>query len=92
MRKKVKKSKFGYNFIFQALKPTAKITHKGEIEIERFDDTLDRANEFNQEAREEATPSKTEVEKKDEKQEKKTKKNTTISAAELETINRMGRG
>ena len=91
MRKKVKNLNL-VTIFFQALKPTAKITHKGEIEIERFDDTLDRANEFNQEAREEATPSKTEVEKKDEKQEKKTKKNTTISAAELETINRMGRG
>ena len=70
MRKKVKNLNL-VTIFFQALKPTAKITHKGEIEIERFDDTLDRANEFNQEAREEATPSKTEVEKKDEKQEKK---------------------
>lgn len=27
----------------EALKPTAKITHKGEVEIERFDDAVDRS-------------------------------------------------
>ena len=77
---------------FQALKPTAKITHKGEIEIERFDETFDRTNEFNNSAREETeNEAKEETVKMETASEKSAlpKKETSISAAEKETINRM---
>jgi len=76
----------------EALKPTAKITHKGEIEIENFEEPLEKTNDFGV-ASDISLNVSTKEEKKDKKERKKKDKKrraeTKISKAEEDTINRM---
>ena len=74
------------------MKPTAKITHKGEIEIENFEEPLEKTNDFGP-----ASDISLNVSMKEEKKDKKEKKKkdkkrraeSKISKAEEDTINRM---
>ena len=75
----------------QALKPTAKITHKGEIEIENFEEPLEKTNDFGPASDISLNVSTSKEEKKDKKEKKKKdkKRRAEISKAEEDTINRM---
>ena len=76
------------------MKPTAKMTHKGEIEIDRdYNEPLDKTNDFDKTAETinksvNNSPKKSKTEKKVKKEKKEIKKET-ISNAEQETIQRM---
>lgn len=75
----------------EALKPTAKITHKGEVEIENFEEPLEKTNDFGQVSDISLNVSISKEEKKDKKEKKKKdkKRRAEISKAEEDTINRM---
>ena len=75
----------------QALKPTAKITHKGEIEIENFEEPLEKTNDFGPASDISLNVSTSKDDKKDKKERKKKdkKRRAEISKAEEDTINRM---
>ena len=79
----------------EALVPRAKMTHKGEVEIDRdFNETLDKTgNEFDSSMKDKevlTSPKKKEKEaKKSKKKEQDKAKKETISNAEQETIQRM---
>merc|ERR1712131_271396 len=75
----------------EALKPTAKITHKGEIEIENFEEPLEKTNDFGPASDISLNVSTSKDDKKDKKERKKKdkKRRAEISKAEEDTINRM---